>query len=195
LASQHFGQNDILRRMSSVAVKSVSVAEFLVWAEAQDKGRFELIDGQPVAMAPERAEHVEAKLNAATALTAAGRAGIPCKAYVEGLAVVVDGSTSYLPDALVNCGEPVARDAMIAPHPVIVVEVLSPSTRGIDTTVKLAGYFRIASLAHYLIVDLGQRHVVHYRRQADGTVTVTVIADGNIALEPPGISIAVSSHD
>jgi Uma2 family endonuclease len=180
--------------MSSLAVKRMSVAEFLVWAQGQDKGRFELIDGQPVAKAPQRAEHVVAKLNAANALIAAiGRAGIPCKAYVEGLAMVVDGSTSYLPDALVNCGEPPTRGTMIAPNPVIVVEVLSPSTRGIDTIVKLAGYFRVASLAHYLIVDLGQRHVVHYRKQADGTVTVAVIADGDIALDPPGISVAVPS--
>jgi Uma2 family endonuclease len=180
--------------MNNLAVKRMSVAEFLVWTQDQDKGRFELIDGQPVAMAPERAEHVSAKLRAANALSAAlERAGVRCEAFVEGLAVVVDGSTSYQPDALVNCGEPVARDAMIAPNPVIVVEVLSPSTRGIDTTVKLAGYFRVASLAHYLIVDLGQRHVVHYRKQADGTVTVAVIAEGDIALDPPGISLAVSS--
>jgi Uma2 family endonuclease len=180
--------------MNNVAVKRISVAEFLVWAQDQDKGRFELIDVQPVAMAPERAEHAAAKLRAANALTSAiQRAGAPCEAFVEGLAVVVDGSTSYLPDALVNCGAPVAGDAMIAPNPVIVVEVLSPSTRRIDTTVKLAGYFRIASLAHYLIVDLGQRHIVHYQRQADGTVTVAVIADGDIALDPPGISVAVLS--
>jgi Uma2 family endonuclease len=180
--------------MNSLAVKRMSVAEFLIWAEAQDKGRFELIDGQPVAMAPERTEHVAAKLRAANALTAGiQRAGVPCEAFVEGLAVVVDGSTSYLPDALVNCGEPMAPDAMIAPNPLIVVEVLSPSTRRIDTTVKLAGYFRVASLAHYLIVDLGQRHVVHYRKLADGTVTVAVIADGDIALDPPAISVAVPS--
>jgi Uma2 family endonuclease len=180
--------------MNSLAVKRMSVAEFLVWAQDQDKGRFELIDGQPIAMAPERAEHVEAKLNAANALAAAiGRAGISCKAYVDGLAVTVDGSTSFVPDALVNYGAPPAKDAMVAPNPVIVVEVLSPSTQRIDTTVKLAGYFRVASLAHYLIVDLGQRHVVHYRKQADGTVTVTVIADGDIVLEPPGMSVAVSS--
>jgi Uma2 family endonuclease len=180
--------------MNSLAVKRMSVAEFLIWAEAQDKGRFELIDGQPVTMAPERTEHVAAKLRAANALTAGiQRAGVPFEAFVEGLAVVVDGSTSYLPDALVNCGEPMAPDAMIAPNPLIVVEVLSPSTRRIDTTVKLAGYFRVASLAHYLIVDLGQRHVVHYRKQADGTVTVAVITEGDIALEPPGISVAVPS--
>jgi Uma2 family endonuclease len=178
--------------MNSVAIKRMSVAEFLVWAEAQDRRRFELIDGQPVAMAPERAKHVAAKLRATNALAAAiQRAGIRCEAFVEGLAVVVDGSTTFQPDALVNCGEAVAGDTMIAPNPVIVVEVLSPSTQRIDTTVKLAGYFRVTSLAHYLIVDLGQRHVVHYRKQADGTVAV--IADGDIALEPPGISVAVSS--
>jgi Uma2 family endonuclease len=180
--------------MNSLAVKRMSVAEFLVWAQDQDKGRFELIDGQPIAMAPERTERVAAKMRATNALAAAiGRAGIPCEAFVDGLAVAVDGSTSYLPDALVNCGERMAPDVMIAPNPVIVVEVLSPSTRGIDTTVKLAGYFRVASLAHYLIVDLGQRHVVHYRKQADGTVIVTVITEGTVALEPPGISVAVSS--
>jgi Uma2 family endonuclease len=180
--------------MNSLAVKRMSVAEFLSLAEAQDKGRYELIDGQPVAMAPERTEHVAAKLRAANALTAGiQRAGVRCEAFVEGLAVVVDGSTSYLPDALVNCGEPMAPDAMIASNPVIVVEVLSPSTRRIDTTVKLAGYFRVASLAHYLIVDLGQRHVVHYRKQADATVTVAVITEREIALDPPGISVAVPS--
>jgi Uma2 family endonuclease len=43
---------------------------------------------------------------------------------------------------------------MTAPNPVIVVEVLSPSTRGIDTTVKLADYFRVSGLRHYVIVDL-----------------------------------------
>ncbi len=42
---------------------------------------------------------------------------------------------------------------MTAPNPVVVVEVLSPSTRGIDTTVKLAGYFLVPSLKHYLIVE------------------------------------------
>jgi Uma2 family endonuclease len=180
--------------MNSLAVKRMSVAEFLVWADAQDKGRFELIDGHPVAMAPERAAHVAAKLRAANTLAAAvQRAGVRCEAFVEGLSVVVDGSTSYQPDALVNCGEAVAGDAMIAPNPVIVVEVLSPSTRSIDTTVKLAGYFRVASLAHYLIVDLGERHVVHYCKQADGTLTVAVTTEGDMALDPPGISVPVSS--
>jgi Uma2 family endonuclease len=185
--------------MNNLAIKRMTVPEFLAWAETQENPRYELIDGQPVAMAPERSEHVRAKRYAANALEAAIRsAGVVCEAFVDGLAVAVDGSTAYVPDALVNCGEPVARDSMTAPNPVIVVEVLSPSTRGIDTSVKLAcvklaGYFRVPSLKHYLIVDLGRQHVVHYRKQADGTVTVAVITEGWIVFDPPGISVAVAS--
>jgi Uma2 family endonuclease len=180
--------------MNNLAIKRMTVPEFLAWAEMQENPRYELIDGGPVAMAPERSEHVEAKLLAAIALRAAiERSGVACRAFVEGLTVAIDQSTGYVPDALVNCGEPIARDSMTAPNPVIVVEVLSPSTRTIDTTVKLAGYFRVPSLKHYVIVDLGRRHVVHYRKQVDSTVTVAVITEGEIAFDPPGITVAVAS--
>jgi Uma2 family endonuclease len=180
--------------MNAPAVKRMTVPEFLAWAETQDSGRYELVSGQIVAMAPERWEHVQAKQRAFRALEVAiEHAGVSCQALVDGLAVAVDEETSYIPDTLVNCGEPGAPHAMIAPCPVIVVEVLSPSTRGIDTTVKLAGYFRVSSLRHYLVVDLARRHVAHYRKQPDGTVTVAVITEGEIAFDPPGISVSVAS--
>jgi Uma2 family endonuclease len=180
--------------MNAPAIKRMTVPEFLAWAETQENGRYELVCGQIVAMSPERWEHVQAKQRAFRALeTAVERAGVGCQAMTEGLAVVVDDETSYIPDALVNCGEPGAPNALVAPNPVIVVEVLSPSTRGIDTTVKLTGYFRVPSLRHYLIADPGRAHVVHYRKQADGTVTVTVMTEGEIAFDPPGISVAVAS--
>jgi Uma2 family endonuclease len=125
--------------MNAPAVKRMTVPEFLAWAETQDSGRYELVSGQIVAMAPERWEHVQAKQRAFRALEVAiEHAGVSCQALVDGLAVAVDEETSYIPDTLVNCGEPGAPHAMIAPCPVIVVEVLSPSTRGIDTTVKQA---------------------------------------------------------
>src|SRR5271169_6271431 len=57
--------------MNNLAIKRMTVPEFLAWAETQEHPRYELIDGQPVAMAPERSEHVEARLWAANALGAA----------------------------------------------------------------------------------------------------------------------------
>jgi Uma2 family endonuclease len=180
--------------MNAPAVKRMTVPEFLAWAESQESGRYELVCGQIVAMAPERWEHVQAKQRAFRALeTAIERAGVACQALIDGLAVTIDKETSYIPDTLVNCGEPGAPHSMIAPCPIIVVEVLSPSTGGIDTTVKLAGYFLVPSLKHYLIVDLARRHVVHYRKQPDGTVTVAVTTEGEIPFDPPGISVAVAS--
>jgi Uma2 family endonuclease len=180
--------------MNAPAIKRMTVPEFLAWAETQERGRYELVCGQIVPMSPERWEHVQAKQRAFRALeTAVERAGVRCQAMTEGLAVVVDDETSYIPDALVNCGEPGAPNSLIAPSPVIVVEVLSPSTRSTDTTVKLTGYFRVPSLRHYLIVDPGHAYVVHYCKQADGTVTVVVIAEGEIAFDPPGISVTVAS--
>jgi Uma2 family endonuclease len=150
--------------MNAPTIKRLTVPEFLAWAETQESGRYELVSGQIVAMSPERWEHVQTKQRAFRALeTAIERAGVGCQAMTEGLAVVVDDETSYIPDALVNCGEPGAPNSLVAPNPVIVLEVLSPSTRGIDTTVKLTGYFRVPSLRHYLIADPGRAHVVHYR--------------------------------
>ena len=179
--------------MNVPATKRMTVPEFLAWAETQERGRYELMGGQVVAMAPERMGHVRAKLRATDALRAAiERAGVRCETFIDGLAVAVDKETSYVPDALVSCAEEFDTESMIAPNPVIVVEVLSPSTRSLDKTTKLADYFRVPGLSHYLIVDLSRRHVVHYRKQPDGVVTVAIMQDGEMALDPPGLSVAVS---
>ena len=178
--------------MNAPAVKRMTVPQFLAWAETQHNGRYELVRGQVVAMTPERTEHVRAKQRAFRSLeTAIERAGIACEAFIDGLAIVVDDETSYEPDALVNCGDRVADDTMIAPHPVIAVEVLSPSTGNLDKTIKLADYFRVPSLTHYIIIDLGRRHILHYYRRPD-EIAVAIVKDGEIVFDLPGISVAAA---
>jgi Uma2 family endonuclease len=87
----------------------------------------------------------------------------------------VNDRTVYEPDALVRCGPPLPADAIEVADPVIVVEVVSPSSRGIDCGVKLAGYFALPSLRHYLIVDTGTRVVIHHRRGEDGRIGVGIV--------------------
>ena len=53
--------------MSTPAKNEMDVDAFLVWGEGRD-GRWELRDGQPVKMAPERAAHALTKLSAYIAL-------------------------------------------------------------------------------------------------------------------------------
>jgi Uma2 family endonuclease len=181
--------------MNAVApvTKRMTTTEFLAWADTQDQGKFELFEGEIIAMAPERVGHAHAKLGAVNALAAAIKAaGLPCQAFVDGIGVKISDDTTYVPDALVNCGPPLSADVMLAANPVIVVEVLSPSTRHIDKSTKLIDYFTIPSLHHYLVVELNKRYILHYQRQADGGVLVRIIKDGQIKLDPPGITIAVA---
>ncbi len=162
--------------------------EFRRWCEAQPKGRYERRDGRIVAMAPERGAHLRVKGAIYRALDrAVAAAGISCQALPDG-ATVETGDSDYEPDALVNCGEPMTDDAVAAPNPVIVVEILSPGTASTDTGGKLADYFRLPSVAHYLIVHPTRRTIIHHRRTGDGIET-RIVANGSITMTPPGIVI------
>lgn len=166
--------------------------EYRRWAAAQPCGRYERVAGEVVAMAPERAAHVRAKTRVWRALDQAIRASaLPCEALGDGVTVEVGDDTDYEPDAVVNCGPRMGDDAIAAPNPVVVVEVLSPSTRSVDTGAKLADYFRVPSIRHYLIVRADRRAVVHHRRRDDGGIETKLVADGQIALDPPGVGILV----
>ena len=91
---------------------------FIAWALEQPTGRFKLV-GIVVAMAPERASHNQAKLNAVIALRGAiGARGLPCRAMTDGMTVRIDDRTVYEPDALVRCRPPLPGDA---------IEVVDPS--------------------------------------------------------------------
>jgi Uma2 family endonuclease len=64
-----------------------SVAAFMDWAERQD-GKWELHDGIPIAMSPERADHARIKYNACRALKDGLRISAPyCEAIIDGLMV------------------------------------------------------------------------------------------------------------
>ena len=81
-----------------------------------------------------------------------------------------------------------ADDAIAAPYPVIIVEVLSPGTTSTDTGGKLADYFRLPSVAHYLIVHPIRRVVTHHCRTGAG-IDTRIVFSGLISMDPPGIVI------
>ena len=167
----------------------MNVDEYLAWAQGRP-GRFELYAGVVYAMTPERAGHAQVKYAVQTALLAAiRRTGVPCHMLPDGMTVRVDDDTAHEPDALVYCGERLPDHAIEVPNPLIVVEVLSPSTRHIDASTKLAGYFRIAHVQHYLIVDPEKRLVIHHARGKADLVATHIVRQGIIRLVPPGIDL------
>lgn len=180
-----------MRQALASAPAFLSREEYRSWAEAQPRGRTELVAGEVVAMAPERVGHLRTKAAVWLALRQAiAAAGLPCEAFADGITVEVGDDTDYEPDAVVNCGERIADDAIAAPNPVVVVEVLSPSTQSVDTGAKLADYFRVPSIRHYLIIRMDGRGLIHHRRRDDGGIETCILTEGKIRLDPPGISFA-----
>ncbi len=176
--------------LSPEAERRYSREEFRRWCEAQPTGRFERVDGRIVAMAPERGAHLRVKGAIYRTLTRAiVTAGVDCQALPDG-ATVETGDSDYEPDALVNCGKPMADDAIAAPNPVIIVEVLSPRTASTDTGGKLADYFRVPSVMHYLIIHPIRRMITHHRRNG-ASIDTLVVVGGPITMHPPGLVITV----
>jgi Uma2 family endonuclease len=108
------------------------------------------------------------------------------------MTVRIDDSTAHEPDALVYCGAELPASALEVTNPIIVVEVLSPSSRRIDASLKLAGYFRVPSIVHYLIVDPDQPLIIHHARGKDDTILTHIVREGAITLNPPGLDLALA---
>jgi len=165
--------------------------EFIAWAVDQPEGEhYELAGGEVIAMAPERVAHARAKYHIARRLTTAIEAtGADCETFIDGPAVVIDPTTVYEPDVLVRCGTDLQGDTVRISDPVVVVEVLSRSAKGRDTGAKLADYFRLPSLRHYLIVRAEDRIIIHHARTSDGPILTRIPHEGPIRLDPPGITL------
>jgi Uma2 family endonuclease len=177
--------------MADVARHRMTADEFLAWAMQRPDGeRFELAAGEVVAMVPERAGHGRVKGNIYRSLRdAIDAGGLQCEAYVDRMAVEVDEHTVYEPDVLLRCGERLPDDALKVRDPVLVVEVLSPTTRARDAGAKLEDYFRLPSVRHYLIVKVENRTIIHHLREQSGPITTRILGDVPLRLEPPGIEL------
>lgn len=169
----------------------MSVEEYLVWSESQE-GRYELVDGIVYAQAAERAAHAKMKLLVAIAFSnEIKKRGLHCYALVDGMAVKVGAKTVFEPDALVYCGPELPPDALLVENPLIVVEVISPTSGRNDLTRNVAGYFYVASVRHYLVVDPDDPLVVHYERVADGVVVCHILTEGAAKMDPPGLDLSL----
>lgn len=170
--------------------------EFLAWSEElpNEAGKFELWDGEVIVTHgpsgfenAERSEHWAAKFAIARALhDSVKRAGLPCHVAGEGPSVRLANNRLVEPDALVYCGVEVPRGVLEVPNPLIVVEVLSPSTQRFDLGEKRDGYFALTSLHHYLVVDPDQARLIHYKR---ASAEPHIVTGPRLQLDPPGLDV------
>jgi Uma2 family endonuclease len=180
--------------MGALPKTSMAVPEFLSWWEKQDeRERYELVDGVVHAMGRDRVSHNLAKMRAVRALQdAITLAKLDCSAFTDGIGVSHNNKNYRLPDASVNCG-PTNPEDYILPNPVVVVEVVSPSSEARDVHEKIRDYFAIRSIYHYLIIYPDRKFVIHHcRKQSAEKFETTFVTSGLIDLSPPGIAVAVA---
>ncbi len=93
--------------------------------------------------------------------------GTGCRPYGPDLLVKTGADTARLPDVSVYCGSPAdpANDLkQLLGDPVMVIEVLSPSTASHDQVVKLREYTAMAGMRDILFVDPNMQRIRHVRR-------------------------------
>jgi len=99
----------------------------------------------------------------------------------------------FYPDVMVDCqfdeSEPYYTET-----PVLIVEVLSRSTRKKDETLKFMTYINLPSLQEYVLIDLDSRSTDGYRKGADGLWVLHPFASGE-SVELASVALTMSSTE
>jgi Uma2 family endonuclease len=117
-------------------------------------------------------------------------AGRGCEVYSNDMRVRVE-ATDFVayPDVVVACGEPHFHDAHTDTllDPVLIVEVLSPSTSDYDRGSKFAHYRSIPSLRDYLLVAQDEVRVEHFAAEQAGTWRFSETRDPAAVIDVPSV--------
>jgi Uma2 family endonuclease len=157
-------------RLDRNASPRMTIAMFESWVGKQvDPHRYELVDGNIVMMANPTETHNQIAANIAAPLKLAMDKR-RCRTYIADMRVQRSDRTDEMdrtkPDVVVRCGEHTGKTYIT--DPIIVVEVLSPTTMDIDRGANLEFYQSLPSLSHIAFAYQEQRRVEHYRRTEAG---------------------------
>lgn len=142
----------------------MTVDEFLTWDDGT-AARYELVGGEVFAMAPPSPWHSKITARLSAAIQRSLRP--PCDVYVEaGLRLTNKEQTYYQADLAVSC-TPLRSDYLYVPDPVLIVEVLSPSSAGFDRGTKVPDYRTISSVKEIMLVSSSSARVEFWRRSGE----------------------------
>ncbi|GGG58260.1 Uma2 family endonuclease [Hymenobacter glacieicola] len=176
------------------AAHRYTVEEYLALEETADQ-RHEFFEGEVYAMSGASPRHNLIAQNCAFALRQALR-GKGCRVFLEGVQLAVQEGRYYTyPDVMATCEpEDLASDRVMR-RPVLLVEILSPSTADHDRSWKFNQYKQLPSLQHYLLVSQHTCLVEWFRREESGVWSFTPLAELTDTLEIPELSVTLRVQD
>ena len=172
--------------MNLAVRKPMSLAEFLEWEERQEL-RYEFDGVEPSAMTGGSLRHAAIRRNLTMAIGNRLR-GKPCQFFGSDLKIQAAENSSRYPDGIVLCSD-LDPSLKIVRNPVVIFEVLSPSTAAKDRIVKAREYQATPSVKRYVMLEQDRIGATVHVRAQDGW-SVLVLKDDD-ALDMPEIGLAI----
>ena len=174
--------------MSQALRKPISSDEFLAWEDEQPL-RWEFDGYEPQAMTGGTSEHSAIQVNLAAALVTRLR-GKPCRFFNNDLKIEVAGAIRY-PDGFVVC-TPVPQGAKLVSDPVVVFEVLSPSTQAVDRTDKMREYQATPSILRYVMLEQDYAMATVFARDGARWIGTVHYEDATLPMPEIGIDLPLA---
>lgn len=156
--------------MTALPNRKYMLEEYIDLLKTSDQ-RYEYFDGEVVSMSGGKIAHSTIGSNVLHSLRTAVR-GRPCQVFGGDLALKVPLAPPFrFPDVSVVCGEPEIEDLKgidLLVNPLLIVEVLSPSSAAYDLGEKFTAYQCITSFQEYLVISQTRPLVIDHVRQANG---------------------------
>lgn len=174
--------------------RTLTEAEYLAFEEAAPI-RHEFVAGEAYAMSGGTLRHNRLAANTLVTLMSHLK-DKPCQAFMSDVKLhIARDSAYYYPDVMVTCAEQsvAANEAQVVNDPILVVEVLSPSTEAIDRREKLHAYRRLPSLKEYVLISQDMQQVEVYRRQGDvGWLYITYEPGDTVEFASVGVALPMT---
>ena len=167
----------------------MSLDEFLAWEREQPE-RYEYAGGVAMMMTGGSLDHSTIASNLWTALRD-GLRGSACRAFRGDTKIIANNSIRY-PDLSVTCTSVRGGEDTVL-EPVLVVEVISPSTEREDRGRKKFDYFATRSIQQYAIIEQDARRVDLYTRSGDRWTDEIVEGDATLTLSSIGVEISLDT--
>ena len=180
--------------MSQALSKKLYSPEEYLAAEERAEYKSEYYDGEVFAMAGGSFNH---NLIASNILAAFNRAveAKPCFAFGSDMRIQIEEGKKYsYADVLAICGEPQfgpGRNDTIT-NPLVIVEVLSPSTMKFDQEGKFKLYRSITSLVDYILIDQYSFYIQHYHKLEPDKWLLQTIQNPDSILEIASLTLELS---
>jgi Uma2 family endonuclease len=182
--------------MSFAAIRRLTPSEYLERERASDS-KHEFLDGYLVAMAGGSGNHGLIAGRVITALNNA-LADRGCRVYTSDVRVSTQSQREYFyPDVTIACDQPEWQDRHhdTLLNPLVVVEVLSPSTEAYDRGVKFAKYRTIPSLKVFVLISQDQPFVEVHERKDFNRWETTYAESIDATIELPVVKVSLKLHE